>query len=374
MLIVFFHASVYNYANINKIDFSNPPIVVVIISFLVLWGGMLIFYSGVLNTIMFLKRKMNGLKFIFIAGAIYIFIHYILNIFLGRWANDFVYNKPDMTVVAGSIRNLEFTFPHISKWFEGSSISTIAINLVIIGYLLYLLRNTKDKTKFLVFGISGTLIMFLSFVRIYFYDMSNISVLQHNYFVSFLLGFLVANPYPLLPYLAYGFFAAIIGIMIYSNKEVLLKKVMIPIGSLFLVYGIIGCLNFEKTISKADWFWYFKTHFELGIFILVLIAFFFMFKNKKLKSVTFIKNFSLISLTIYLLETAVSEIFGKIALFFFPMWNQSINGCLIFGAINVLFWCIVLIIWSKSKFKYSLEYFWVMFFNKIGKKSTKLRL
>ena len=47
ILIVFFHTSVYNFANIHKIDFSNPPISVVLISFLVLWGGLLIFYSGI---------------------------------------------------------------------------------------------------------------------------------------------------------------------------------------------------------------------------------------------------------------------------------------------------------------------------------------
>jgi hypothetical protein len=32
----------------------------------------------------------------------------------------------------------------------------------------------------------------------------------------------------------------------------------------------------------------------------------------------------------------------------------------------------ILSVWSKYNFKYSLEYFWVIFFEKIGKKSTKL--
>ncbi len=56
ILVVFFHTSVYNYANIHKIDFNNPPIIVVLISFLVLWGGLLIFYSGIVNAIMFSGR------------------------------------------------------------------------------------------------------------------------------------------------------------------------------------------------------------------------------------------------------------------------------------------------------------------------------
>jgi len=44
ILVVFFHTSVYSFVNIDKIDFNNPPIIVVMISFLVLWGGLLIFY------------------------------------------------------------------------------------------------------------------------------------------------------------------------------------------------------------------------------------------------------------------------------------------------------------------------------------------
>ncbi len=123
ILVVFFHTSVYNYANIHKIDFNNPPIIVVLISFLVLWGGLLIFYSGIVNAIMFSGRieKLGNLKhanFLFVAGGIYIIIHYILNIFLGRWNVDFVNNQPDMTVVANSIRNMKLIFPTIAKFFE----------------------------------------------------------------------------------------------------------------------------------------------------------------------------------------------------------------------------------------------------------------
>jgi surface polysaccharide O-acyltransferase-like enzyme len=116
ILVVFFHTSVYNFANIHKIDFNNPPVIVIIISFLVLWGGLLIFYSGTVNTIMFFGRieKAGSLKhanFLYIAGGIYIIIHYILNVFLGRWNVDFINNQPDMTVVATSIRNMQLIFP-----------------------------------------------------------------------------------------------------------------------------------------------------------------------------------------------------------------------------------------------------------------------
>jgi surface polysaccharide O-acyltransferase-like enzyme len=383
ILIVFFHTSVYSFANIHKIDFNNPPIIVVIISFLVLWGGLLIFYSGIVNTIMFYGRieKLGNLKqakFLFIAGGIYLVIHYILNIFLGRWNIDFINNQPDMTLVASSIRNMQLTFPRITKFFEGSSISTIGLNLIIVTSLLFfLLRNKgfeKEKRNYWVLGTAGFVIMLFSFTRIYLFGIVDQSIQAKNYLLAAMLSFTIANPYPLLPYLAYGLFASIIGIMIYKKRKNLIKKIIIPIGLFFFIYGLVGCMNFPKTISKADYFWYFKTHLELGIFILIITFFLltFEFRNKKITNIPFIKWFSRVSLTIYLFETLLSEIFGKILDYLIPAWNQTINGCLIFGASNIVIWILILWIWQKNNFKFSLEYWWVEIFHKLGKKSTKM--
>ena len=384
ILVVFFHTAVYNYANIHKIDFNNPPIIVVLISFLVLWGGLLIFYSGIVNTIMFSERieKLGNLKhanFLFIAGGIYIIIiHYMLNIFLGRWNVDFINNQPDMTVVAGSIRNMQLTFPGIAKFFEGSSISTIGLNLIIIAsLLLFLLRNKgfeKEKRNYWVLGSSGFIIMLLSFTRIYLYGALGQSIQAKNYLLATMLSFSIANPYPLLPYLAYGLFASILGLMMYKKRKNLIKKVFIPIGFFFFIYGLVGSMNFPKTISKADYFWYFKTNLELGIFILIITFFLLTFelRDKKIINIPFIKWFSRISLTVYLFETLLSEIFGKILDCLIPAWNQTINGCLIFGASNIIIWILILWIWQKNNFKFSVEYWWVEIFRKLGKESTKI--
>jgi hypothetical protein len=378
ILVILFHASVYNYANINKIDFSNPPISVVIISFLTLWGGLIIFYSAMINTIMTLRRNNTFYtKFLFYAGVIYLVINYVINIFLGRWANDFVNNKPDMTMVANIIRNSQISFPHISKWFEGSSLMIIGINLIFLSFFLYLLlkNEARDyKKQYWVLGILGFVIMFVSFIRIFLYPLIEQSILQHNYVLATILSYTVANPYPILPYLAYGLFASMAGIMIWQERFDLIKKVMIPIASFFTLFGLVGMLQFEKTISKADYFWYFKTHFELGVFILitVFVTYLYLVKHKEFKWAGFIKNFSTISLTIYLLEVTLSELFGKTLTSFLPMWNQTINGCLLFGFVNVMLWGFILMVWSKFNFKYSFEYFWVIFFSNIGKTSTKI--
>ena len=383
MLVILFHSSIYNYANIHKIDFSNPPLLIVLMSFIALWGGIFIIYSAAINTVMILRRKQkesNSKIFFYlnIAGGLYLFFHYILNIFLGRWDIDFINNKPDLTFIAGTLRNMHLILPKATKLFEGSSLSVIALNLIILSGVLFLLLKNQGENKttrnYLWLGIPGFLMIILSFIRIHLYDLFTQAIESNNYFLATWYTFILANPYPLLPYLAYGFFGALIGLMIFNNRQDLFKKVIVPLGILFVLFGLAGMMNFPKTISKPDYFWYFKTNFELGLFLLLLVFTILIFepRTKFLNKLPIFQWFSRISLTIYMLETFVSEIIRIILHSFLPNWDQTINGCLAFSAFNIVSWIVILFFWRKVNFKYSLEYFWVRFFNIIGKPSTKV--
>lgn len=383
MLIIFLHSSIYNFARIHLLDFSNPPIIVVLMSFMALWGGVFIIYSMTVNTLMLgsvTRDEMSFRPFAFLimAGLLYLVVHFILNFFLGRWNIDFVNNQPMVTATAYLFRNGSLTAPDSIKLFDGSSVGTIGMNLIILNLLLFLIfrKGTLNKTGYfyLIAGSAGIAIMLLSFVRIHSFPFFDGLVESRSYFSGILLSFLLANPYPLMPYLAYGIFGSMIGLMIYQEKDRLLKRVMIPVGLFFLVYGITGMMSFDKTISKPDFFWYFKTNFELGVFILmiVLCRFYPSPGSPVLSKLVIIQWFSRVSLTIYLLETTVSEVFRLAGLRLFPGWNDTINGCLAFGAVNIIFWTVVLFFWRKVNFKYSLEYFWVALFERLGKKSTKL--
>ena len=384
MLIILFHSSIYNFANIHRLDFSHPPIIVVLISFMGLWGGMFIIYSMSMNTLMLgsatrVNMSFKPFYFLIIAGLFYLVVHFMLNLFLGRWNVDFVNNQPILTETAYLLRNGSLTAPDSIKLFDGSSVGTIGMNLIILSILLYLIfrKGSMDRTgHFLLFaGAAGTLIMLLSFVRVYLFPFFAGQIESDHYFAGILLSFLLANPYPLMPYLAYGIFGIMIGLMIHQAKDRLLKRAMVPLGLFFMVYGLSGMMNFDKTISKPDFFWYFKTNFELGLFILmiVLCRFYPSPGSPVLSRLVIIQWFSRVSLTIYLLEATGSEVFRLAGLKLFPGWNETINGCLVFGAINIIFWTVVLFFWRRVNFKYSIEYFWVALFERLGKKSTKLK-
>jgi len=383
ILIILFHSSIYNFANIHLLDFSNPPIIVVLISFMGLWGGMFIIYSMALNTLMLGSATRSDTSFkpfilLMVAGLIYIAVHFLLNLFLGRWNVDFVNNQPLLTGTAYLLRNGTIQTPESMKLFDGSSIGTIGMNLILLSLVLFLVfrkRSMDSNGRFYwAAGLTGTAIMLLSFVRVWIFPFFAAQAGSGDYLTGILLSFILANPYPLLPYLAYGIFGVMIGLMIHQRKDLLLKRLMIPLGLFFIVYGLAGMMNFDKTISKPDFFWYFKTNFELGLFILmVVLCRFLPAPGSRIHSgLVLIRWFSRVSLTIYLFETTVSEILRIAGLRLLPGWNETINGCLVFGAINIIFWAIALSLWQKIGFRYSLEYFWVLLFEKLGKKSTKL--
>jgi len=383
MLIILFHSSIYNFANIHLLDFSNPPIIVVLISFMGLWGGMFIIYSMALNTLMLgtatrSDRSFRPFLFPIVAGLIYIAVHFLLNLFLGRWNVDFVNNQPLLTGTAYLLRNGSLQTPETMKLFDGSSVGTIGMNLILLSPILSIIFRKRGMDSnghfYWVAGLTGSAIMLLSFVRVWIYPFFADQTESGNYLAGILLSFLIANPYPLLPYLAYGIFGVMIGLMIHQRRDLLLKKLMVPLGLFFLVYGIAGMMNFDKTISKPDFFWYFKTNFELGLFILMVVLCRFIPApgSRLLSGLILIQWFSRVSLTIYLLETTVSESLRIAGLRLIPGWNETINGCLLFGAINIIIWAVILFFWQKVGFRYSLEYFWVILFEKLGKKSTKL--
>lgn len=383
IFIILFHTSVYNFANIHKIDFSNPPIIIVLISFLILWGGLVILYSGYANTLM-LARRLNGTRefrpfgFLVLAGVIYLAVHYLLIMVLGRWSVDFVNNQPNLTAVAATVRSGSISFPDITKLYEGTSLSTIAINLIFLSLINFaLLRRGgigKEVRNYTILLVSGSLIIILSFFRIEMFPLFKDAIDGNKTGWALAGSFFLANPYPLIPYLGYGLFGSAAALMVFKNRRKLIARLLVPIGVLFLVYGLAGAMRYEKTISTPDFFWYFKTQLELGIFLVVLSVFLLFSgksKNRKVR-IPLILWFSRLSLTIYLLETLVSELLGKAGHLIFPGWNETINGCLLFGAVNVALWICILYFWRKTDFRYSLEYFWIRLFRKMGKESGKL--
>ena len=73
-----------------------------------------------------------------------------------------------------------------------------------------------------------------------------------------------------------------------------------------------------------------------------------------------------------MLETVLSQILVRIGDVLSPGWRSEIVSCLAFGALNVLIWAGVVLLWSRSGFRFSMEWCTVQVYRAFGQTSRKL--
>jgi len=372
--VIYLHSIVFYFGDFRNIDFEHPPLIVAVVAILVLMGGIFGVISGAANTIMVnfrLEGKVKGKAFrhIISVGFFLLIMHYIYNVFMGPHTHDFETFHHSYSMIALTIRNGAITFPEMKKFFEGSALSMLSWNLIFLGIILYFLFRDdgikKMRRNKIILGIMGTVIVPLSLVRIYLYPLVDSSLANHNYALSTLLSYFIAKPYPLLPYLAFGLFGSLLGLTILESVEKMKK--LIWFGLLWLIMGIIGIFLVPQEIKEIDMFWFVKVLLELGIFILMIILFSFIFDRKE-NSLPWLRRFGRVSFTIYIFQTPLSEIFAKGLDIAMPGWNMTIPAMLIFGVLNLILWAAIISLWRRYNFKYSLEWFWV----RLLKPSTKM--
>jgi hypothetical protein len=347
LFLVLFHSTIYTNPNVSRIVNEQPTFIVVLLSTVGIWGGIFILLSMVMNTIMLLRRiqqkfQINYFIYLLIGGFIYLFLHFCMIILIGRWNSDIDNNQPNITLVANVFRYRQFSLPQPEKLFDTTSISTIGLNLMVMTPVLGLVFrrfNLKEVKRYAIgFGMMGLLILAVAFIRVTNFSFFLQAKESFNFLAGIPLGFIISHPYPLLPYLAYGFFGAMVGLLIFSGDKQLLYQMVIPFAAFFTLVGFIGMQIFEWTIAEPVYYWNFKTIFDLGLFLLMLVLLFVIERMLGfMKKMVILKWFSWVSLSIYLLETTVSEMLSSGWSLIFPSWNQTIAGCVLFGCFNVLF-------------------------------------
>jgi hypothetical protein len=392
--IIFLHSCFAHYRNITKIDFNNPPLSVTIIGFLLMWSGLFAMISMIANTSTQISRmkdglidKKNMLYYFLSGGALIIFFHYFYFLLLGPVVLDFENNNHKYSLVSGFLHNGFFNFELTDRFLYNSSLSMIGWNLVIIGVILYFLmkrygNNLAKITKSI--GIIGALIIFLSIIRIPLFPLIDQVRQSQNLFVSALFNLLINKNDPLLPYLGFGFFGAMIGLLItYESRTKKIVRYLGIIASVWMILGLVFYRFFPDTMLERsiDGLWFSIMLIQLGLFIWLVIAALTFFdyrkeekRNRIARRFKWIRQFGMVSLTVFMFETPLGEITAKIWSTLIPGWDLSINKVMLFGLFNVLVWFFIVQIWWKGKFKYSFEWLTVKIFKRIGRKSNKVKV
>jgi hypothetical protein len=68
------------------------------------------------------------------------------------------------------------------------------------------------------------------------------------------------------------------------------------------------------------------------------------------------------SLTVFVLQTPLSELFAVLLTRLIPGWNVTLGVTLLFAFGNTLLWLGLVALWSRARYRYTIEYFWVRLF------------
>jgi len=374
--VIYLHSVVFYYGDFMSIDFDNPPLVIAVIAIMVLMGGIFGVVSGAANTYMArgrsaAGRRKQGCLHLVHAGVFLLAAHYLYNVFLGPHTHNFETGEHSYSLVALSIRNGGLTLPGIERLFEGSALSMLGWNLILLGLILSILfRDNGIRTmrrNRLILGVGGAAVVAVSVVRIYLLPMVESSIESGRYGLATVLSFFVAKPYPLLPYLAFALFGAVLALSWMESRGSVRRMAWLGFG--WLVLGGLGFLVIPQSIAEVDMFWFAKVLFELGIFIVLVCLAMLAFDRPGWRDrVPWLRRLGRVSFTVYIVQTPLSELLAKGLDVAMPGWNMTIPAMLVFGVVNVAVWLLIIAAWARHDFRFSLEWLWV----RILKPSSKM--
>jgi peptidoglycan/LPS O-acetylase OafA/YrhL len=389
--VIFLHSSLYHYANLLKIDFKNPPAIVTIIGMLLMWAGLFALVSGSVTAIQYVRRhtqeKKNFkelLRLSTLSGIVLLITSYIYFWIVGPAILDRINGNHDYSFLMNFMVKAQFQFPSFERIIYVDSLTMMALNILITGLILFFLFRKggfdKKKRNYWIIGTLAAVFVLLSYIRIPLYPIMEEAIKGKNLLMVIPMDYFINKNNPILPYLGFGLFGTLLGLFI-ANKEKwsTIWKTFSIIGLIFLIAGVVGYVTLPDTMLERaiDEMWLYIIIAQVGLFLFMALAalkYFDFGKNAlaRYDKQKIIRRFGKVSLTVFMLETPLSELFSKILSVINPNWNQTIGATLIFAAVIVVFWGFVIYFWEKNNFKYSFEWIIVKVFKHFGKKSTKL--
>ncbi|MCE7742242.1 MAG: hypothetical protein GOP50_07255 [Candidatus Heimdallarchaeota archaeon] len=389
LVLIFVHGIVYHYGLIQSLDLENLNPFFMIIYVVLNWAGLFALISAVVSTYSSFKRLENnfennvskpswqafGLRWIFL-GVFFLLMNFLYTFLLEPFSMDLGTGDINHSFLPGVIRTGGYYAVTPEKILSGSVFSMLGWNLIIMGLLFTLLfknrEKFRDKWRRILVLVLGLTIILISFLRIYLYDDFTTAIDGGAYFIAYLIDIVAGNYFPLLPYLGFGLVGAYFGLVLADEptKKKILNRIWIGVG---LLIGAVVAFrisdSFYESIGILDdvFFDYIIVMFEIGFFIIVGILLFLPFFNKrgekinptqrkKMKFSSIFLRFSTNSLTFFLLERPISELFALLLNTTIPSWNNEIWASMLFGLFLVLFWVLIAFLWNFVEFKGSFEW------------------
>ncbi len=203
-----------------------------------------------------------------------------------------------------------------------------------------------------------------------------------NLVPRFFLSWVVGDMAPMFPYLGFTLYGAIFGILLverFRHRTILIYGY--GLGAIFTVAGMNHIATYGFSVGAYQTPPIGSLISILGPMLLLLTFCLHTidFKTDSTK-IWWIRHsvgsrsFGILALTTFLLEGSFSQLIGLIVGSFYPTWRSNVAFVfLVFSALVLILWRIVLRYWARIHFKGSFEWFVVSAVRRFaGKKSTRL--
>lgn len=320
--------------------------------------------------------KKNLINYTVLLGAslVHVFLfHYGLN-----W-ND----RIQRTLLTGILETggLSLDF---EVFFQTDAIGLIAFSgLFNVGLLILLLR--KDgyykpvRNLCILLGIICTWFILSPLLHSALDNVFWASLNNKQYGLTFLLKFIVGPPMSIFPNFAYGFTGLIIGMgFAQEMKHTFFRKLAIYLSVIFIgAAGLLILIN-GFTLSPESFGLFLPIEIQaldfavvqimLLIFI-VVIAFSKKSKPHIKQKTRFWKRFGRITMTVYIFESVLCIIN---MIWFVPLWQMLPQTpfilhleLFVFMGMQLALWYIIILLWEKKNFRYSVEWFMIIIRKKL---------
>ncbi|MBU1020952.1 MAG: hypothetical protein KJ847_07015, partial [Firmicutes bacterium] len=143
--VLVLHTAFYYFDGIYDLDLSNPPLIITIIGFVLMFAGMFAMISGFVHTLQsYRKYKEKSfslvqiLKYSTMAGLYVLVIAYLYFLFTGPGIILFETRSMDQSVLVELIKNGNLIFPSLERILYVDSLVMIGSNIILLGIITFI--------------------------------------------------------------------------------------------------------------------------------------------------------------------------------------------------------------------------------------------
>jgi len=389
MLMVFLHAALYQYGGIMELNLASPPLVVTLIGFALMWGGLFALLSGATHAIRSVERLERGVpvkivrRWELLSGAGFVALGIVYFAPLGPTLVDVAAGTRDPSFVVSLIQDGAARLPSVQRVFYMNTLFMVGFStLLVCPFFAWLARQRDPRSLpfFLGVAAAATAVLALSWLRIPLYPVLEQALRDGELWLVIATFWLVNKHDPLLPSLGLTLLGTLAGLVVVAEQPRQRQRLALGLGATLLLAGIAGWVLGPATMLRRsiDETWYSIMLAQAGCMLISVTLVHRWLDTDGRAAVSpglvqrTLRRFSRASLSVLFAETVLAECAGKSLTAFAPGWNRTLTSAVLFGMAMTALWALALVAWEQRGYCWSVERGWVRVMGALGRPSTRI--